>query len=99
ETGDKPAGVVQRVFFDLGTTIDPQLTVAMNDQHLYGYVTKGKSTPLPAGLKVSYRSDDDRVVSVNGSTLKPVGGGIATGTATVVYHDRAASTSFMVDVR
>ena len=98
QSGDRAAGVAQRVFFEPGTTIDPQLTVAMNDQHLFGYVTKGHSTPLPAGLTVSYRSDDDRVVDVHGGTLKTVGSGIATVTVTVHYHRRMASTRFTVGV-
>ena len=65
---------------------------------LYGYVTKSRSVPLPVGLKVFYRSDNDRVVKVSGSTLKTVGRGIATVTATVHSHDGAASTGFTVDV-
>jgi beta-glucosidase len=49
ETGDRAENQVQqRVFFDINTTIDPQLTVSMNDESLYGYVTKGQSRPLPA---------------------------------------------------
>ena len=98
QSGDRAAGVAQRVFFAPGTTIDPQLTVAMNDQHLYGYVTKGQSTPLPAALTVSYRSDDDRVVDVHGGRLKTVGSGIATVSVTVHYHRKIASTRFTVAV-
>ena len=98
QSGDQAAGVAQRVFFAPGTTIDPQLTVAMNDQHLYGYVTKGQSTPLPAALTVSYRSDDDRVVDVHGGRLKTVGSGIATVSVTVHYHRKIASTRFTVAV-
>ncbi|HZY77793.1 MAG TPA: glycoside hydrolase family 3 C-terminal domain-containing protein [Jatrophihabitantaceae bacterium] len=99
ETGDRARNVAQRVMFDINTTIDPQLTVSMNDQSLYGYVTKGQSTPLPRGLSVSYTSDRSNVVRVTRSnTLKAVGSGIATVTATVRYHGQEASTSFTVDV-
>jgi beta-glucosidase len=70
----------------------------MNDQHLYGYVTKGQGTPLPAGLTVCYQSDNHGVVSVSGSTLRTVGSGIATVTATVYFHGGTASTSFTIDV-
>ena len=98
ETGDQASGVAQRVFFDINKTIDPQLTVSMNDQHLYGYLTKGQSTPLPAGLEVSYRSNNRRAVKVSGETIRTVGSGIATVTATVRYQGGAASTSFTVDV-
>jgi beta-glucosidase len=99
ETGDEARGVAQRVMFDVNTTIDPQLTVGMNDQRLYGFVTKGQSTPLPPGLTVTYRSSNDHVVSVAGhDKLRAVGSGIATVTATVGYHGRRASTNFTVDV-
>ncbi|GAA4852364.1 glycoside hydrolase family 3 C-terminal domain-containing protein [Luteimicrobium xylanilyticum] len=102
QTGDKAKQVAQRVMFDVNTTIDPQLTVSMNDQKLYGYVSKGQSVPLPSGLKVSYASNRSKVVRVVGSgakqRLKAVGSGIATVTATVRYRGTSVSTSFVVDV-
>lgn len=99
ETGDQARGVAQRVMFDINTTINPQLTVSMNDQTLYGYITKGQSTPLPSGLSVSYASNRSKVVKVTeNGTLKAVGSGIATITATVRYHGATTSTSFTVDV-
>jgi len=98
QAGDTAAQVAQRVMFDKGTTIDPQLTVSMSDEKLYGYVTKGQSTPLPAGLTVDYHSNRPGVVSVEHGTLHTVGSGIATVTATVSYHGQRASTTFTVDV-
>lgn len=98
ETGDVGNHVAQRVMFDINTTIDPQLTVSMNDQSLYGYITEGQSTPLPPGLQVRYSPDRDDVVRVEHGTLRAVGSGIATITATVRYHGAQASTSFTVDV-
>lgn len=98
QTGDKAARVAQRVVFDQGTTIDPQLTVSLADQSVRGYVTQGQSTPLPAGLKVSYSSDRSSVVAVRGGRLQTVGSGIATVTATVSLHGVRASTTFTVDV-
>jgi beta-glucosidase len=99
ETGDKENQVQQRVFFDINTTIDPQLTVSMNDESLNGYITKGQSTPLPARLTVEYRSNRPKVVRVSGNgTIKAVGSGVATITATVKYHGGTASTSFVVNV-
>ncbi|HEU5008881.1 MAG TPA: glycoside hydrolase family 3 C-terminal domain-containing protein [Jatrophihabitantaceae bacterium] len=99
ESGDTARQVAQRVMFDINTTIDPQLTVSMNDQSLYGYVTKGQSTPFPRGLTVAYTSDRSNVVRVSRhNVLKAVGSGIATVTATVRYHGQTASTSFTVDV-
>jgi beta-glucosidase len=99
ESGDEARQVAQRVMFDVNTTINPQLTVSMNDQQLYGYVTKGQSTPLPNGLSVTYSSSNRSVVDVTAhDTLRTVGSGIATVTATVRYHGGTASTSFTVDV-
>ncbi len=99
ETGDTTRQVAQRVTVDVNTTIDPQLTVSMNDQKLYGYVTKGQSTPLPDGLTVSYSSDNQKAVAVQSDgTLQAVGSGIATVTAKVQYHGGSALTKFTVDV-
>jgi beta-glucosidase len=99
QSGDEENQVQQRVFFDINTTIDPQLTVSMNDESLYGYITKGQSRPLPAGLTVEYRSNRPNVVRVTGNgTLRTVRSGIATITARVRYHGGTASTSLTVNV-
>ncbi|MHA3703991.1 glycoside hydrolase family 3 C-terminal domain-containing protein [Jatrophihabitans sp. YIM 134969] len=98
QTGDKAAQIAQRVYFDVNTTIDPQLTVSTTDQSLYGYVTKGQSKPLPAGTTVSYSSNRPAVVAVQNGKLKAAGPGIATVTATVTLNGKSASTSFPVDV-
>ena len=99
QSGDAAAGVAQRVYFDLGTTIDPQLTVSMDDQQLYGYITKGQSTPLPRGLDVRYSSDRPDVVSVTrAGTLRTVGRGVATVAVSASYRGHVVRTSFVVDV-
>ena len=99
EAGDRQADVAQRVFFDRDTTIDPQLTVATDDQVLHGYVTKGESTPLPAGLTVKYSSNRAKVVKVTkAGKLRTVGSGIATVTVTATYRGHSVRTSFVVDV-
>jgi beta-glucosidase len=99
--GDAANGVVQRVFFSVGATIVPQVTVSLSDQSLYGYITKGQSTPLPPGMIVRYSSDHPDVVSITrgGSTITAVGSGPATITATVMYHGRTATGTFVVDVQ
>lgn len=99
--GDAAAGIAQRVFFPVGATIVPQVTVSLSDQSLYGYITKGQSTPLPRGMIVRYASDHPGVVSVsrNGSALRAVGAGPATITATVLYRGRVATGTFVVDVQ
>jgi beta-glucosidase len=99
--GDAAGGVAQRVFFPAGATIVPQVTVSLSDQSLYGYITKGKSTPLPAGMIVRYASDRPDVVSVGrgGSAIRAVSPGPATVTVTVTYRGRTATGSFVVDVQ
>ncbi|HEY3872308.1 MAG TPA: glycoside hydrolase family 3 C-terminal domain-containing protein [Actinocrinis sp.] len=99
--GDAAAGVAQRVDFPTGSTIVPQLTVSLSDQSLYGYITKGQSTPLPAGMTVRYSSNNPHVVSVShhGTVLRAVGAGPATITATVSYHGRSATGTVVVDVQ
>jgi beta-glucosidase len=98
QAGDRAADVYQRVAFDQGTTIDPQLTVATDDEALHGYISQGHSTPLPQGLDVHYSSNRPQVVAVRGDELRTVGSGIATVTATVTYQHHEVSTSFVVDV-
>jgi Glycosyl hydrolase family 3 C-terminal domain len=81
---------------------DSQLpsTVGMNDERLYGYITRGASTPLPPRTSVSYRSNRPSVVAVGPSgTIRTVRRGVATITATVTYHGVRRSTSFVVYVR
>jgi beta-glucosidase len=96
--GDAAAGVAQRVYFPRGARIEPQVTVSLSDQSLYGYITKGQSTPLPAGMTVCYTSDRPDVVRAHGPVLRAVGSGPATITATVTYHGHTARGTFVVDV-
>jgi beta-glucosidase len=95
---DAAAGVAQRVFVPAGATIAPHVTVSLSDQSLYGYITKGQSTPLPAGMTVRYRSDHPDVVSARGSVIRAMAAGPATITATVTYHGHTAQGTFVVDV-
>ena len=99
--GDPANGVAQRVFFPAGSTIVPQVTVSLSDQSLYGYITKGQSTPLPRDMTIRYTSDRPDVVSVShgGSVLRAVGAGPATITAIARYHGRTATGTFVVDVQ
>jgi beta-glucosidase len=98
--GDAAADVAQQVFFHVGSTIVPQLTVALSDDSLYGYIVKGQSTPLPRGLTVRYSSDRPGTVRVGpDGSLRAVGAGPATITATVRYHGKTATGTFVVDVQ
>lgn len=98
--GDAAAHVAQRVMFPAGTVVDPQLTVSLSDESLFGYITEGASTPLPDGMAVHYRSGHPNVVSVSRNGLiHTVGSGVATVMATVEYHGRTATGSFVIDVQ
>ncbi len=94
--GDGARGIKQRIMFPVGTTVLPQLSISMNDESLYGYVSAGHSHKLPSGMRVSYSSDRPKVVSVSGSTIRTAATGVATVTATVTYDGHSASTQFVV---
>ncbi len=91
--GDRGRRIQQRVMFPVGTKIDPQLSVALNDSSLYG---NGHGNSLPKGMHVRYASDHPKVVSVKGSTIKTVGNGAATVTVGVTYHGATAYGTFVV---
>ena len=55
-TGDAARDISQRVFFPVGATVDSELTVAMNDDTLYGYV-QGAVQAAPAGMTFAYASN------------------------------------------
>jgi beta-glucosidase len=94
--GDAARGVAQRVFIPAGRRIDPQLTVALADQSLYGFVTLGRSRPLPPGMAVRYESNRPSVVSAGPDGLRTVHAGVATVTATVSYRGSTARGTFVV---
>jgi beta-glucosidase len=94
--GDAARGVAQRVFFPAGRRIDPQLTVALRDQSLAGYVTLGQGRPLPPGMTVRYASNRPSVVSAGPDGLRTVRAGVATVTATVSYRGATAQGTFVV---
>lgn len=99
QEGDRAKDIPERVFFNKGMTIDPQLTVSLTDESIYGYISKGNSKPLPEGASVTYTSNRPSVVSVDGSgTIKTVGEGVATVTATVRYLGETQKGDFIVYV-
>ena len=99
QTGDAARGVAQRVMFADHTTVDPQLTVSMDDESIYGYINRGAGVALPKGLTVTYRSDRSQVVRVDrNQTIRTVGAGVATISATVHYNGRTATTTFVIHV-
>jgi beta-glucosidase len=95
---DVSRDIAQRVEFPIGATIDPQATVAMNDDSLVGYVSKGKPVAYPSGMTFSYASNHPDVVSVSGSTIKTLANGVATVTVDATYHGVTKTTTFVVRV-
>lgn len=96
---DDARGISQRVLFPEGVTIDPGLTVSMNDDSLYGWIDPSHNKRFPAGMTFTYTSDRPGVVSVDGDgVIHTVANGAATVTATATYHGKSASTSFVVRV-
>jgi hypothetical protein len=98
--GDAAADIPQRLIFPQGAAVVPNTTVAMNDDTLYGYVTKGAAKPFPDGLTTTYSSNRPSVVSVDANGLiRTRRAGVATLTATATYNDASATGTFIVYVR
>ncbi|HEU5157876.1 MAG TPA: glycoside hydrolase family 3 C-terminal domain-containing protein [Streptosporangiaceae bacterium] len=98
--GDAARGIASRVFIPRDTVVDPQLTVGMSDDTLFGHITRGASRPLPPGMTVRYRSNRPAVVSVDrAGVVRTAAPGVATVTATVTYRGAMASSRFVVYVR
>ena len=83
QNGDKEKDIPHRVRFDLGKTVDPQLTIAMSDDTLYGYVMKGQSRDIPENFEITYESNRPNIVSVEDGVIRTRKSGVATITATV----------------
>ncbi len=100
QAGDEKANISTRVFFDKNKQVIPQVTVAMSDETLYGYIKKGGSQPLPAGMQVTYISNRPNVVSVSEQgVIRTRASGVATITATVTYEGVSQSADFIVYVK
>jgi beta-glucosidase len=97
--GDAARGIQARVMFPEDEVVLPQLTVAMNDDSLYGSLGPRHVRPLPRGARVRYSSDGPGVVSVDKRGLiRTLRDGVATITATVSYNGTSRSTQFVVRV-
>ncbi len=98
QSGDVENDIPERLIFNKGKTINPQVTVAMNDETLYGYIIKGKSKAMPEGMTVEYTSNRPGVVSVAGGVITAAETGVATITAKVTYNGESATGDFVVYV-
>jgi beta-glucosidase len=97
--GDAAMGIPTRVIFPEGMVVVPNVTVAMNDDTLYGFIEPGSSQPFPAGMTFDYVSNRPGVVSVDGGgVIRTVAAGVATITATVTYGSVSQFTTFVVRV-
>ena len=104
--GDTERGIEERLIYDKGAIINPQLTVCMNNEKLYGYIIKDqrspikslKSTALPEGMTFRYSSNRPSVVRVTGDTIKAVGPGVATVTVAGTLDGRTVTADFVVYV-
>ncbi len=94
QDGDKAQGIEHRLIFGKGKEVNPQLTVSMNNEKLYGYIIANQKSPikqmkscdLPEGMEVTYTSNRPNVVKVEGDKIVTVGPGVATLTAAVTYN-------------
>ena len=96
--GDAARGIQYRGLFPEGAVIEPNPTVAMKDDTLYGTVRKGHERPFPAGMTFAYTSNRPSVVKVDGGTLRTVRNGVATVTAKVTYGGVTRTREFVVRV-
>jgi beta-glucosidase len=97
--GDAARGIQQRVTFPEDAVVEPNLTVSMNDESLYGQISAGQSKPFPAGMSFKFTSDRPDVVNVApDGTIHTIGNGVATITATAAYHGVSSSTQFVIRV-
>ncbi len=106
QEGDAGKGIEERLIFEKGKIVHPQLTVAMNDESLYGYIIANQKSPIiskhsvsyPEGMTFTFESNRPEVVAVNGDQIITVAPGVATITATATYNGESVSTDFVVYV-
>jgi beta-glucosidase len=96
---DAAQDIHDRLIFPAKTTVLPNLTVAMSDDTLYGYVTKGASRSFPAGMTFTYSSDHPESVRVlpDGTIRTTSNPGPATITVTAHYQGATQTGQFVID--
>ncbi len=100
QEGDQALDIPTRVFFEKNKTIIPQLTVALSDETLYGYIKKGGGKALPDGMQISYTSNRPEVAAPDWKgALRTFQAGVATITATVKYQGVTKTVDFIVYVK
>ncbi len=106
---DAANDIPERLFYEVGDTINPNPTVSMANDVLYGYINRMYSSedeqmyPIPANISIEYTSNRPYVVEVDNATgkLKALSGGVATitGTATDSITGTSTSSEFIVYVQ
>ena len=106
QRGDSENGIEERLIYDKNQYVNPQLTVCMSNEKLYGYIIAQqkspikslKSTPLPEGMTFTYESNRPSVVKIEGDKIKTVGAGVATVTVTGTLGSDVVTADFVVYV-
>ena len=105
---DAANDIPERLLFETGDTINPNPTVCMANDVLYGYINRMYSSatasmyPIPSNITMSYVSNRPHVVEITADgIIKAKGGGVATitGTATDSITGSSASSEFVVYVQ
>ena len=99
QDGDFIKDIPKRVIFDRNAVVIPNITVALTDESLYGYIARNRSKPLPEGMQISYSSNRPEVVAVDGDLIRTVGSGVATISVDVTYKGVTKSADFVIYVR
>ncbi len=99
QEGDDALDIPSRVIYSEGKVVNPQVTVAMSDDTLYGYIKKNGSQPFPDGMTFEYSSNRPQVVAVDqNNVIHTVNEGVATVTVSMSYQGVSQSTTFVVVV-
>jgi beta-glucosidase len=105
---DAANDIPQRLIYDVNDTVNPNPTVSMANDVLYGYINRMYSSstdqmyPIPSNITVTYSSNRPSVVNVlPDGTIKAASGGVATitGTATDSLTGSSSSAEFVVYVQ
>lgn len=98
-SGDPTKVISPRISYPVGVTVEPRPTVALEDQRLLGFTDATVDPPLPAELRVTYRSNRPEVVEVDrAGTLRTKGAGVATVTASLTAAGRTLTEDFVIRV-
>ncbi|MDR1135225.1 MAG: glycoside hydrolase family 3 C-terminal domain-containing protein [Clostridiales Family XIII bacterium] len=111
QAGDDAKQIAERLIFDRGARIFPNIAVAMNDESIYGRTIKDNvppitqapsitDIPLPDGMTVTYaHKSGDRAIDYDRGLLVAKSYGVETVEATVTYNGKTETGTFVVYVK